>query len=311
MTQDDSIAGQGLSFIKMHGLGNDYVYIDRFTESASFDPAALACLLADRHRGIGGDGLILVEPSHRAVARMRMFNADGSESEMCGNGVRCVGHIVVSRGYAAPGRLAIETGRGILDLVVSRSSPTLSQVRVDMGQPLLNPEDIPVNSSLVHGPIIDLRSAVIGNHSGWWDSAKLDARMTCVSMGNPHAIFYCGDVEQVPLETIGPIIENNSFFPQRVNVHFVECQSKNRVKMITWERGSGITQACGTGASAVCVAGRLTHRTDELIRAELPGGELELSWDGHGSVFMSGPAEEVFGGVWEGLVPKPVGSQVG
>ncbi len=311
VTQDDRMIRQSLSFIKMHGLGNDYIYIDRFTESASFDPVVLARLLSDRHRGIGGDGLILVEPSDKAAARMRMFNADGSESEMCGNGVRCVGHIVVSRGYAATGNLTIETGRGILDLVVSPSSSRLSQVRVDMGKPLLEPEDIPVDSSLVNGPIVDFSSSVIGNHSDWWDSAILDARMTCVSMGNPHAIFYCGDVEKVPLETVGPIIENHSFFPHRVNVHFVECQSIDRVKMVTWERGSGPTQACGTGASAVCVAGRLTGRTDETIRAELPGGELELSWDGHGSVFMSGPAEEVFQGVWEGLVPKSVGSRGG
>ena len=133
VTQDDRMIRQSLSFIKMHGLGNDYIYIDRFTESASFDPVVLARLLSDRHRGIGGDGLILVEPSNRADARMRMFNADGSESEMCGNGVRCVGHIVVSRGYAATGNLTIESGRGILDLVVAPSSSKLSQVRVDMG----------------------------------------------------------------------------------------------------------------------------------------------------------------------------------
>jgi len=311
VTQNDRMIRQGLSFIKMHGLGNDYVYIDRFAESASFDPAALARVLADRHRGIGGDGLILVEPSKKAVARMRMFNADGSESEMCGNGVRCVGHIVVSRGYAAVGNLTIETGRGILDLVVSPSDSRISQVRVDMGQPLLEPADIPVDSSLMNGPVIDSVSAVIGKHSDWWDLARLDARMTCVSMGNPHAIFYCGDVEKVPLETVGPIIENHSFFPHRVNVHFVECQSNNRVKMVTWERGSGPTQACGTGASAVCVAGGLTGRTDGTIRAELPGGELELSWDGQGSVFMSGPAEEVFQGVWEGLVPRLADSSEG
>ena len=305
VTQNDRMVRQGLSFIKMHGLGNDYVYIDRFTEAASFDPAALARVVADRHRGIGGDGLILVEPSNKAAARMRMFNADGSESEMCGNGVRCVGHIVVSRGYAAAGNLTVETGRGILDLFVSPLSSRLSQVRVDMGKPLLEPKDIPVDSSLANSPVSDSDSAVIGKHSDWWDSALLDTRMTCVSMGNPHAIFYCGDVERVPLATVGPIIENHSFFPHRVNVHFVERQSNARVKMVTWERGSGPTQACGTGASAVCVAGKLTGRTGGVIRAELPGGELELSWDGRGSVFMSGPAEEVFQGVWEGLAPKP------
>ncbi|MBT6055953.1 MAG: diaminopimelate epimerase [Planctomycetaceae bacterium] len=286
----------------MHGLGNDYVYIDRFTESALLDPVTLAPLLADRPRGVGGDGLILVEPSNKAAAKMRMFNADGSESEMCGNGVRCVGHIVVSRGYSAAGDLTIETGRGVLGMTVSPVSSKVSQVRVDMGCPLLNPEDIPVDSAAVTEPIINLASSVIGNHSEWWDSSLLDSRMTCVSMGNPHAIFYCGDVEKVPLEMIGPLIENHKCFPHRINVHFVQCKSRDRVKMVTWERGSGPTQACGTGASAVCVAGRLTGRTNAMIKAELPGGELELSWDMKGSVYMSGPAEEVFLGVWQGFV---------
>ncbi len=286
----------------MHGLGNDYVYIDRFTESALFDPVTLAPLLADRHRGVGGDGLILIEPSDKATAKMRMFNADGSESAMCGNGVRCVGHIVVSRGYSAAGDLTIETGRGVLGMTVSPVSSRVSQVRVDMGCPLLNPEDIPVDTASVSEPIIDSVFSVIGNHSEWWDSSLLDSRMTCVSMGNPHAIFYCGDVEKVPLEMIGPLVENHQFFPQRINVHFVQCKSRGRVKMVTWERGSGPTQACGTGASAVCVAGRLTGRTNAMIKAELPGGELELSWDMKGSVYMSGPAEEVFLGFWQGLV---------
>jgi len=302
VTQVERIDPKGLSFIKMHGLGNDYVYIDRFTESALLDPVTLAPLLADRHRGVGGDGLILVEPSNKAAAKMRMFNADGSESEMCGNGVRCVGHIVVSRGYSAAGDLTIETGRGVLGMTVSPVSSKVSQVRVDMGCPLLNPEDIPVDSAAVTEPIINLASSVIGNHSEWWDSSLLDSRMTCVSMGNPHAIFYCGDVEKVPLEMIGPLIENHKFFPHRINVHFVQCKSRDRVKMVTWERGSGPTQACGTGASAVCVAGRLTGRTNAMIKAELPGGELELSWDMKGSVYMSGPAEEVFLGVWQGFV---------
>jgi diaminopimelate epimerase len=311
VTQGERINHKGLSFIKMHGLGNDYIYIDRFTESVSFDPAVLAPLLADRHRGIGGDGLILVEPSNKATARMRMFNADGSESEMCGNGVRCVGHIVVSRGYAAAGDLTIETGRGVLGMTVSPVSSKVSQVRVDMGQPLLQPDDIPVNSASMTDPIVDATSSVLGDHSAWWDSSSLDSRMTCVSMGNPHVIFYCGDTEKVPLEMIGPLVENHTFFPHRVNVHFVQCKSRDRIKMVTWERGSGPTQACGTGASAVCVAGRLTGRTNEVIQAELPGGELELSWDMNGPVFMSGPAEEVFLGVWQGLDSLLSGSHGG
>lgn len=285
-----------LPFVKMHGLGNDYVYIDGFSGPVPSDPPALARRISDRHRGVGGDGLILVVPSGVAAARMRMFNADGSESEMCGNGVRCVAHLVVSRGYAEAGPVRIETGRGVLDLVVEPQGRRCSRVRVDMGEPILLPARIPVDhpgERVIESPCPGLVTT-----EPWWEAAGFDPRMTCVSMGNPHVVFWCRDVAAVPLETFGPRIETHPAFPARVNVHVVEVLDRERVRMRTWERGSGITQACGTGASAVCVAGVLCGRSGERICAELPGGELDLEWDGRGNVFMTGPAEEVFDGEW-------------
>jgi len=288
-----------MNFVKMHGAGNDYVYVDCFAEPTPADPAALAPRISDRHKGVGGDGLILVEPSLRAAARMRMFNADGSESEMCGNGVRCVAHLVVARGRAPAGTVSIETGRGLLTLIVRPTGPRSSQVRVDMGEPLLDASVIPVDG-FGTSRVLDVPCAALGSEEPWWHEAGLDPRMTCVSMGNPHVVFYCRDVTAVPLETIGPRIERHALFPRRVNVHFVEVRSPEHVIMRTWERGSGITQACGTGASAVCVSGVLTNRTGPRLGADLPGGRLELEWNGSGSVFMTGPAEEVFTGIWFG-----------
>ena len=286
-----------MKFVKMHGAANDYVYVDCFDESPPADPAALAPVIADRHRGVGGDGLVLVLPSQVATARMRMFNADGSESEMCGNGVRCVAHLVVSRGRAAPGAVTIETGRGVLTLVVTPTGPRTSQVRVDMGEPLLSAASIPVQG-VGPGAVVDAACAALGAEQDWWRECGLDPRMTCVSMGNPHAVLWVRDVARVPLETIGPRIETHPMFPRRVNVHVVEVRSPEHVVMRTWERGSGITMACGTGASAVCVAGVLGGRTARTIDADLPGGRLRLEWPDQGHVFMTGPAEEVFRGEW-------------
>ena len=287
-----------MRFVKMHGAANDYVYVDCFAEEAPTDPAALAPRIADRHRGVGGDGLVLVLPSRMATARMRMFNADGSEAEMCGNGVRCAAHLLVSRGRAPAGPVTIETGRGVLTLDVVPTGPRSSRVRVDMGPPKLAAADIPV-TGVGDGPVVDAPAAALGVEEPWWHAAGLDPRMTCVSMGNPHAIFYCAAVAAVPLAEIGPRVERHASFPRRVNVHFVELLSRTHVRMRTWERGSGITMACGTGASAVCVAGVLTGRTEPAIVADLPGGRLELAWPGRGSVAMTGPAEEVFEGTWE------------
>jgi diaminopimelate epimerase len=191
--------------------------------------------------------------------------------------------------------VAIETGRGVLTLDVERTGPRTSRVRVDMGRPLLEAAEIPVAGS---GRIIDAACPALGPREPWWDDCGLDPRMTCVSMGNPHVVFYCRDVARVPLEAVGPRIETHAIFPRRVNVHFVEVLARGHVRMRTWERGSGITMACGTGASAVCVAGVLTGRTDEHLAADLPGGRLDLAWDGSGPVFMTGPAEEVFEGTW-------------
>jgi diaminopimelate epimerase len=287
-----------LKFVKMHGAANDYVYIDCFTERSPADPAALAPRIADRHRGVGGDGLVLVMPSDKATARMRMFNADGSESEMCGNGVRCVAHLVVARGRVPAGPVTIETGRGVLTLDVTRTGDRTSRVRVDMGEPLLEAGDIPV--SVPGGRVVDAPCPALGAEADWWSACGLDPRMTCVSMGNPHVVFFCRDVGRVPLESIGPVVEKHPLFPRRVNVHVVQVNSRGHVVMRTWERGSGITMACGTGASAVCVAGVLTGRTDRRIAADLPGGRLDLEWAESGHVFMTGPAEEAFEGTWWG-----------
>jgi diaminopimelate epimerase len=288
-----------IKFVKMQGAGNDYVYVDCFTERAPVDPAALAPRIADRHFGVGGDGLVLVQPSTVAAARMRMFNADGSESEMCGNGVRCVAHLAVARGHAPEGMITIETGRGVLAVDVRRSGPRSSVVRVGMGEPILAAADIPVTVPAgSDSRVVDAPCSAVAAEAPWMAEAGLDRRMTCVSMGNPHVVFYCRDVAAVPLEQVGPSLERHPIFPRRINVHFVQVLAADRVRMRTWERGSGITMACGTGASAVCVAGVLTGRTDRRIVAEVPGGALTLEWDGQGEVFMTGPAEEVFEGVW-------------
>jgi diaminopimelate epimerase len=274
-----------MRFTKMHGLGNDYVYVDGFAAPPPRDPAAVARQVSDRHFGVGSDGLILIVPSERADARMRMFNADGSESEMCGNGLRCVAKYVHDHGIARKPRLNIETGRGILTVDLEVRNGKAERVRVDMGEPILQGSDIPTR--LPGDPPVD---APLGEY-----------RVTAVSMGNPHAVIYTPDAAAVPLEAVGPKMEHDPAFPRRVNVHFVQVHSPAEVTMRTWERGSGITLACGTGACAVCVAGVLTGRTERTLLAHLPGGDLDLEWsaaDNH--VYMTGPATEVFTGEWPG-----------
>jgi len=279
-----------MRFTKMHGAGNDYVYVNGFEETVA-DPAALARRVSDRHTGIGGDGLILILPSTAADARMRMFNADGTESEMCGNGVRCVAKYVHDHGIARKNPLTIETGAGVLALdLFPGADGRIERVRVDMGEPRLAPADIPVR--LPGDRVVDVPVDVAGHA----------LEMTCVSMGNPHAVFYVDDAAAVDLRELGSLMEHHPLFPRRTNVHVVEVRSADEVAMRTWERGSGLTQACGTGASAVCVAGVLTGRTDRAILAHLPGGCLELLWDeATGHVLMTGPAVEVFAGDW----PEP------
>jgi diaminopimelate epimerase len=288
-----------MHFTKMHGLGNDYVYVDCFQNFPSMAPEQLARRIADRHFGVGGDGLILICPSTVADARMRMFNADGSESEMCGNGVRCVAKYVYDHGLARKPRLAIETGAGVLSLDVEVRDERVRRVRVDMGEPILEASGIP--TTLAGSKVINVALPSLGGDArpDWFDRAGLDPRMTCVSMGNPHLVLFCEHVAEVPLACVGPVLENHPLFPRRINVHFVEAQGPNELTMRTWERGSGVTLACGTGASAVCVAGALTGRTERKVLAHLPGGDLELEWAEDNHVYMTGPATEVFSGEWD------------
>jgi diaminopimelate epimerase len=271
----------------MHGIGNDYVYVDGFDQQIP-DPSALAPRIADRHRGVGGDGLILVLPSETADVRMRMFNADGSEGQMCGNGVRCVAKYAWDHGRARSNPMAVETAAGIktIELTLDKDG-RVSAARVDMGEPILAPRQIPAEMDGDRAVQVPLEA-----DGRTWP-------VTLVSMGNPHAVIYVEHVAAVDLPAVGPALETHALFPERMNVHFVQVHRAGEVTMRTWERGSGITQACGTGASAVCVAGVLTARSDRKITAHLPGGDLELEWDeSSGHVFMTGPAEEVFSGDW-------------
>ena len=285
-----------MKFTKMHGIGNDYVYVDGFDEPPPPDPAALARKVSDRHFGVGADGLILILPSDKADVRMRMFNADGSEAEMCGNGVRCVAKYAFDHGRSTNNPLTIETGRGVLSLSIQQGKDgKVRRVTVDMGSPILGLAEIPVDrDKVVQGARENEYRLSIAQ-----GNELLDA--TFVSMGNPHAVFYVDDIATLVLERIGPVIEKHKAFPKRVNAHWVHVHNRGEVTMRTWERGSGITLACGTGACAVCVAGVLTGRTDRRLLAHLPGGDLELEWredDGH--VHMTGPATEVFTGEWPG-----------
>ena len=289
----------------MQGIGNDYVYVNCFEEPMPADPAELARRVSDRHFGIGGDGLILICPSEAADARMRMFNADGSESEMCGNGVRCVAKYVYDHGICRRETLQIETGNGVLGFELEVAGDKVRRVRVNMGEPILEPARIPVALPAFDGDrIADLPSEKyipLGQPASWIGVCGWDRKITCVSMGNPHLVMFCRQVQSVPLELVGPYFENLPIFPKRINVHFVQVESSGEVTMRTWERGSGITLACGTGACSVCVAGVLAGRTDRKILAHLPGGDLELQWADDNRVYMTGPAVEVFHGEWSSL----------
>jgi diaminopimelate epimerase len=276
-----------MQFTKMHGAGNDYVYIDAFQQRLAGDLPALARKISDRHFGVGGDGLIVIGPSERADARMRMFNADGSESQMCGNGIRCVAKYLYDHGICRRSTLDVETGAGVLTLELEIAADRVERVRVDMGEPILEADRIPTR--LPGDPVVEVPLTV--DERTW--------NVTCVSMGNPHCVIYVDQVTDELVLGVGPQIERHTMFPQRVNVEFVQPIAPDRVRQRTWERGSGETLACGTGASAVCVAGVLTGRTRRRLTVELRGGELELEWradDNH--VFMTGPAVEVFSGEW-------------
>ena len=289
-----------MEFTKMHGLGNDYVYVNCFRETVE-NPAETAVAVSNRHFGIGSDGLILICPSEIADAKMRMFNADGSEAQMCGNGLRCVAKYVYDHNLARthtefsipglgtfPSSLRIETGRGILTVGLDiDENDTVRRVCVNMGQPILNAAQIPVAAD--SETVIDQELAIEGQILS----------MTCVSMGNPHAVFFCEDLHSIELTHVGPLIEHHELFPERVNVHFVKTIAPNEFVMQTWERGSGITLACGTGACACGVAGVLTGRCQRQVTAHLPGGDLDLYWcESDNCIYMTGPATEVYTGRW-------------
>ncbi|MCR4586409.1 MAG: diaminopimelate epimerase [Lachnospiraceae bacterium] len=287
-----------LEFIKMEGCGNDYVYVDCVKERLpQTDKTALAIRLSDRHFGIGGDGLIFVNPSDIADFEMEMYNADGSRGEMCGNGIRCVAKLVYDRGYVSSEHFTIASMGAVKYITVLPEGGRAKEVTVDMGIPILETEKIPLklaeeNIKPVNVPIT---------------AGSVQAEFTGVSMGNPHSVIfmdslkgYVGSLDDMPLESIGPSFESHSYFPARVNTEFVETVDRSNVKMRVWERGSGETLACGTGCCATCVAGVLTGRTDRELTVHVRGGDLKIHWneaDGH--VYMTGPAREVFTGEFD------------
>jgi diaminopimelate epimerase len=272
---------------KMHGAGNDYVYV-RPTEERDWSDVARR--VSDRHFGVGSDGLILVLPSTVADVRMQMFNADGSEAEMCGNAIRCVAKYAVEEGMVDPDAetISIETGDGIKQLQLFREHGVVTAARVNMGMPRFDPATLPANVP-GPGPVIDLPI----------EAGGLTLKLTLVSMGNPHAIHFVeSGIEEFPLERIGPLVEHHQLFPRRTNFQVVQVLNRGEVKHRVWERGTGVTLASGTSASAVCAAARLRGFTGDRIVNHMAGGDLILEWDGSGPVFKTGPAVRVFDGEW-------------
>ncbi len=275
-----------IKFTKMHGCGNDYVYINGFTEKiASEDKPEMVRFMSDRHFGIGGDGVIFINPSEEADFEMEMYNADGSRSEMCGNGIRCVAKFVYDKGLTKNKKITIISAGQVKYLDLTVENGKVSKVRVNMGMPILVPEQIPViaeGQQVVNEPIV-----VKGN----------EYRMTCVSMGNPHAVVFAEDVANMPLESVGPYFENHERFPRRVNTEFVEVENRNTVFMRVWERGTGETLACGTGCCATAVACALNGLTEDTVLVKVLGGEILIEWDREANlVYMTGPATTVFEG---------------
>jgi diaminopimelate epimerase len=290
-------------FIKMHGAGNDFACLDAVKDPALGgrpDLGRLSAAMCDRRYGVGADGLIVIAAVQEArgglpgpAVSMRMFNADGSESPMCGNGIRCVAKYAVDHGLvplADDGALHVETGAGLMRTTCRVGSRGVEAVTVDMGEPILALADIPVDAGKLAGG---------GGPTYTVTVEGADREAVFVSMGNPHAVLYVDDVERVDLARLGPPLERHAAFPDRMNVHFVEITGPDEAIVRTWERGSGITGACGSGACAVCVAGVLTGRSEGRLLAHLPGGDLDLAWLGAGNhVHMTGPAVEVFTGAW-------------
>lgn len=276
-----------MKFTKMQGLGNDYVYVNGFEERIE-NPSEMAVKVSNRNFGVGSDGLILINPSEKADFEMEMYNADGSRGEMCGNGIRCVAKYVYDYGLTDKTHISVETLGGIkyLDLTVEDGKVVL--VRVDMGSPILTPAQLPViadEAEAVAVPIL---------------VDETEYQMTCVSMGNPHAVIFMDDIEHLEIEKIGPKFEHHERFPNRVNTEFVKVLDRQTASMRVWERGSGETLACGTGACAVAVACILGGYTENKVTVKLLGGDLLIEWDREqNKIYMTGPAEVVFDGVWK------------
>lgn len=276
-----------MEFTKMQGLGNDYVYVNCFKEKIE-NPSEMAVKVSDRHFGIGSDGLILIKPSEVADFEMEMYNADGSRGEMCGNGIRCVAKYVYDYGLTDKTSISVETLGGIkyLDLTVEHGKVTL--VKVDMGTPILKPELIPI---VAKGETVINEPIMVGGK---------EYHMTGVSMGNPHDVVFMDDIKNLEIEKIGPLFENHERFPNRINTEFVNVIDRHTAQMRVWERGSGETLACGTGACAVAVACILNGLTENTVTVKLLGGDLQIEWDREkNTVYMTGPAEVSFDGVWK------------
>lgn len=276
-----------MEFTKMQGLGNDYVYVNCFKEKIE-NPSEMAVKVSNRHFGIGSDGLILIKPSEVADFEMEMYNADGSRGEMCGNGIRCVAKYVYDYGLTDKTSISVETLGGIkyLDLTVEHGKVTL--VKVDMGTPILKPELIPI---VAKGETVIDEPIMVGGK---------EYHMTGVSMGNPHDVVFMDDIKNLEIEKIGPLFENHERFPNRINTEFVNVIDRHTAQMRVWERGSGETLACGTGACAVAVACILNGLTENTVTVKLLGGDLQIEWDREkNTVYMTGPAEVSFDGVWK------------
>lgn len=279
-----------LPFIKMHGNGNDFIMLDAIKHPMPKDLSAFSRKICDRRFGIGADQVLIAYPSKTADFRMDIYNSDGGQVEMCGNGIRCFLSYVRDQGHTQKKDITVETLAGIIKPVLISDHPqttkNISWVRVDMGEPVLEGSKIPVKQS---GKIVSQNFEVIGFPP---------VKITCVSMGNPHCVIFVDDVEKFPVEQMGPLIENDAFFPKRVNVEFVQVMNRGHLIQRTWERGAGETYACGTGACAVVVAAVLNDVTDRQVRVSLKGGDLDLLWDEKlGRVFKTGPATKVFSGV--------------
>ena len=273
-----------MKFTKMHGIGNDYVYVNCFEESVK-NPAEVSKFVSDRHFGIGSDGLILISPSAIADFRMNIYNADGSQAEMCGNGIRCVAKYVYDYGLTDKTEISVETLAGIKYLRLQVENGKVASVEVNVGAPILEPKEIPV--AVEESPVVNVPVEVKGKIY----------HMTCVSMGNPHAIIFMNNVKDLDIAAIGPYFENHTVFPKRTNTEFVEVLDRNTVNMRVWERGSDETLACGTGACATTVACILNDKTENEVTVHLLGGDLKIRWDREANqVYMTGPATVVFDG---------------